>query len=140
MAMKRAFVFLLLLAGIACQSDNVAPTALLFKTWERQSGTYQGQAWPSTYGQLTVVRFNEDGRLTNELGRPYGGCCGTGAFAVKQDSISFYGDGLSHPECMSIRCMSDEFLTGQHWQIAKLTATDLVLTANQQEVAYKASR
>lgn len=136
--MKGVFSLLLLFVGIACQSTDVEPAKLLYKTWIRQSGTYQGQAWPPTYGQLTVVRFNENGRLTNEMGRQYGGCCGSGSFMVQQDTLSFYGDGLSHPECASIRCRSDELLTGQRWRIAKLTATELILTANQQEVIYKA--
>ncbi|WP_041257727.1 hypothetical protein [Fibrella aestuarina] len=138
--MIRTLALLILLIGMACQSTDVEPTKLLYKTWERQSGTYQGQAWPPTYGQLTVVRFNEDGRLTDEVGRQYGGCCGAGGFVAKPDSILFHGDGLSHPECMLIRCVGDELLTGQRWRITKLTATDLVLTANQQEVVYKALR
>lgn len=140
--MIRTLSLLFLFIGIACQSDEVGPNDLFFKTWERQSGTYQGQAWPSNYGYdkyPLLVEFGRDGTLLYGTNKGRASCCAPYSYRFTANSLQFaYDNPKPDPICAVINCISSELTAGVSWTIETLTATDLIISTADQRIVFKA--
>lgn len=140
--MRQVLVLLFLLVGLACQSDKIGPTKLLSKTWERQSGTFQGQAWPSNYGYdkyPLLVEFSRDGTLLYGTGKGRAACCAPYSYHATADSLRFaYDNPKPDPICAVINCVLSELTAGISWQIETLTDDTLVIKTTDQRIVFKA--
>ena len=134
--MKKTFAWLFILA-MGCQppEQSLVEPVLLFQTWHKTTGSTNGQ--PTTY--RLVVEFSRDGELLYGTGKTKtgGSCCSPSSFRSDAEQIEFFFATPDPPYCIRVDCALSDLTVGVVWRIKKLTASELIITADNQTITFE---
>ncbi|CCG99954.1 hypothetical protein FAES_1945 [Fibrella aestuarina BUZ 2] len=120
--------FLLFSLLIACQSADVGPSRLFYKTWERQPVTSTGLS--------QLLTFRADGQVRYGANQAEAGCCYPDRFRFTNNQLSLLTD-YAKPACAYVYCGQTDLPADSPWQIETLSSTELIISNKDQRILFK---